>query len=147
MRYVLYDFDAGDLATTAVYTDYQEAATDADQFDNVVVLPLSVDARQVIVDLLDCSELNLDDLEDSTQAAIDSARAFLDDVVQAPLKTGGLAAGRFVIAAGNVFDGMTIHGTFPTGEEANEWADVTIDGDWWCVALQPVAPNQGRLTT
>ena len=43
-RYVLYDFDAGDLASTAVYTDYREAANDAEQLDNVLVVPLRVPA-------------------------------------------------------------------------------------------------------
>lgn len=44
-RYVLYDFDAGDLATTALYTDYRDAAEDADQFNNVLVLTLQIPAR------------------------------------------------------------------------------------------------------
>jgi len=37
-RYILYDFDEGDLATTRVYDDYSEATADADQFDNVMIL-------------------------------------------------------------------------------------------------------------
>ena len=39
-RYILYDFDEGDLATTRVYDEYAEAAADADQLDNVVILAL-----------------------------------------------------------------------------------------------------------
>ena len=39
-RYVLYDFDMGDLATTRVYDSYQEAADDASPLDNVIVVPL-----------------------------------------------------------------------------------------------------------
>ncbi len=38
--YVLYDFDAGDLATTNVYDSYPEAADDASQLDNVIVVSL-----------------------------------------------------------------------------------------------------------
>ncbi len=43
-RYILYDFDTGDLATTTVYTDYGEAAEDADQLANVLVVPLRIRA-------------------------------------------------------------------------------------------------------
>ena len=39
-RYILYDFDEGNLATTRVYDQYDEAAADADQLDNVVILAL-----------------------------------------------------------------------------------------------------------
>jgi hypothetical protein len=39
-RYVLYDFDMDDLATTHVYESYNEAADDASQLDNVIVAPL-----------------------------------------------------------------------------------------------------------
>jgi len=39
-RYILYDFDAGDLATTNVYDSYPEAADDASELDNVIVMPL-----------------------------------------------------------------------------------------------------------
>lgn len=39
-RYVLYDFDAGDLATANVYDNYPEAADDASELDNVIVVPL-----------------------------------------------------------------------------------------------------------
>ena len=39
-RYILYDFDEGDLATTRVYDEYAEAAADADQLNNVVILAL-----------------------------------------------------------------------------------------------------------
>ena len=38
--YILYDFDAGDLATTTVYRDRQEAVEDADVLANVIVLAL-----------------------------------------------------------------------------------------------------------
>jgi len=40
-RYVLYDFDSNDLATTNVYADYQEAVDDASQLDNVMVVALA----------------------------------------------------------------------------------------------------------
>ncbi len=36
-RFVLYDFDMGDLASTRVYDDADEAAQDADLLDNVIV--------------------------------------------------------------------------------------------------------------
>ena len=42
-RYVLYDFDADDLATAMVYDTYSEAADDASQLDNVIVIPLLIE--------------------------------------------------------------------------------------------------------
>ena len=39
-KYILYDFDAGDLATTNVYDSYPEAADDASELDNVIIMPL-----------------------------------------------------------------------------------------------------------
>lgn len=41
-RYVLYDFDADELATTTVYSSYEEAAADANELDNVMVVALNV---------------------------------------------------------------------------------------------------------
>jgi hypothetical protein len=41
-RYVLYDFDADELATTTIYADRGEAINDASQFDNVIVMALPV---------------------------------------------------------------------------------------------------------
>ena len=42
-RYVLYDFDSNDLASTRVYADRQEAVDDAAQLDNVIVVPLPLE--------------------------------------------------------------------------------------------------------
>ena len=42
-RYVLYDFDADELATSMVYDTYAEAADDASQLDNVLVIPLVIE--------------------------------------------------------------------------------------------------------
>ena len=44
-RYVLYDFDSDNLATTTVYQSYEEATEDASQLDNILILrlPLSDD--------------------------------------------------------------------------------------------------------
>lgn len=42
-RYVLYDHDADDLATTNVYRSYADAADDADMLNNVIVVPLVVE--------------------------------------------------------------------------------------------------------
>lgn len=39
-KYLLYDFDAVELATTTVYDTYEEAKDDATEFDNVIVMPL-----------------------------------------------------------------------------------------------------------
>lgn len=41
-RYVLYDFDLDDLATTMVYPSYEEAKADASELDNVLILRLPV---------------------------------------------------------------------------------------------------------
>lgn len=40
-QYILYNHDMGDLATTTVYNDYEDAADDASRLDNVIVLPLA----------------------------------------------------------------------------------------------------------
>ncbi len=44
-RFVLYDFDSGDLASTRVYDDAQEAAVDADLLDNVIVAGFTLEHR------------------------------------------------------------------------------------------------------
>ena len=44
-RYVLYDIDTDALVSTTTYDSPQEAADDADQFDDVIVLPLPIAAR------------------------------------------------------------------------------------------------------
>ena len=41
-KYVLYDFDADELATTTVYCAYEEAAADAGDLDNVRVVALNL---------------------------------------------------------------------------------------------------------
>jgi len=41
-RYVLYDFDSDDLATTVVYQSYEEAKEDASELDNVLILRLPI---------------------------------------------------------------------------------------------------------
>ena len=41
-RYVLYDFDARSLASTAIYSSLQEATPDANRLDNVMVVALCV---------------------------------------------------------------------------------------------------------
>jgi hypothetical protein len=48
-RYLLYDHDTEDLATTTVYTSYEEAADDASQLDNVIVLALAFEQQDAPV--------------------------------------------------------------------------------------------------
>ena len=45
MRYILYDHDMGNLATTTVYDDYEEAVEDANRLDNVIILPLEFEQQ------------------------------------------------------------------------------------------------------
>ena len=47
-RYILYDHDTEDLATTTVYTSYEEAADDASQLDNVIVLALALETDKPV---------------------------------------------------------------------------------------------------
>ncbi len=42
-RYILYDYDADELATTYVYKDYDEAVCDANDLDNVLIIPIEVE--------------------------------------------------------------------------------------------------------
>ena len=62
-RYVLYDFDSDQLATSTVYDDYDEAQQDAVALDNVLILTLPVQSapieatvadlpREVLVDIV-----------------------------------------------------------------------------------------------
>lgn len=53
-RFVLYDFDADELASTTAYVTYDLAADDATELDNVVIVPLVV--HEVI-----CGEAQEDD--------------------------------------------------------------------------------------
>ncbi|MEI7902482.1 MAG: hypothetical protein WCK89_19710 [bacterium] len=46
-RYVLYDFDRQELATTHVYDNYTEAVDDAGQLQDVLVLPLEFEEHRV----------------------------------------------------------------------------------------------------
>ena len=46
MRYILYDHDTEDLATTTVYTNYDEAVDDASRLDNVIVLALPLETDE-----------------------------------------------------------------------------------------------------
>ena len=39
-RFVLFDFDLGELATTQVFSQYEDAAETANRLDNVLVIPL-----------------------------------------------------------------------------------------------------------
>jgi len=44
-RYILYDLDADELGSTTIYDDYREAVDDADQVNDVIVLPISLTPR------------------------------------------------------------------------------------------------------
>ena len=67
MRYILYDHDMEDLATTTVYTSYEEAVDDASQLDNVIVLalPLETDGPE-------------EPEESTTTSALPHAREYVD---------------------------------------------------------------------
>jgi len=41
---------------------------------------------------------------------------------------------KYVVVIGNPFDGLGIHGPFPSREEAEEWAE-DAQNDWWIVEL------------
>ena len=53
-RYVLYDFDADELATTMVYRSYEEAEDDASRLDNGIILrlPLNDGAEQALAEIV-----------------------------------------------------------------------------------------------
>ena len=53
-RYILYDHDTEDLATTTVYTSYEEAADDASQLDNVMILALAFE--QQVAPVCECEQ-------------------------------------------------------------------------------------------
>mgnify|MGYP006908404888 CR=1 FL=1 len=37
---------------------------------------------------------------------------------------------KFIVAVGNPFDGMTLHGAFKDREEAEYWAE-SLNESWW----------------
>lgn len=57
-RYILYDHDMGDLATTTVYASYDEAVDDASQLDNVIVLalPFVQEIAQEVTPVCECEQ-------------------------------------------------------------------------------------------
>jgi len=46
IRYVLYNYDEDETVTTRVYDDYKEAAEDADQLNNVIVLGVPLERKE-----------------------------------------------------------------------------------------------------
>jgi len=57
-RYILYDHDMGDLATTTVYAGYEKAVDDASQLDNVIVLalPFAQEVAQEVAPVCECEQ-------------------------------------------------------------------------------------------
>jgi len=53
-RYILYDHDTEDLATTTVYTSYDDAVDDASRLDNVMVLALAFE--QEVAPVRECEQ-------------------------------------------------------------------------------------------
>jgi hypothetical protein len=49
-RYILYDFDADELASPQLYGDYAGACEDANELNNVLVLKVSVPAPSAVDD-------------------------------------------------------------------------------------------------
>jgi hypothetical protein len=87
-RYVLYDFDSDDLATSVVHHSYEEAKDDASGLDNVLILrlPMSDDLetlRQLVERLWDSADdTGCDgDLIVTSKAAVEQLVAFVRDFV------------------------------------------------------------------
>ncbi len=47
-KYVLYDFDMDELATTAVYSGYRAAAEDANMLSNIVVIAFTIETEPIV---------------------------------------------------------------------------------------------------
>lgn len=43
---------------------------------------------------------------------------------------------KYVVAMGNPFDGISLHGPFDSREDAETWAE-DADGDWWVHDIVP----------
>ena len=85
-RYVIYDFDSDNLATTAVYQSYEEATEDASELDDVLILrlPLSDDPdtlRQLAERLWDSADdTGCDgDLTVASKSALEELVKFIQD--------------------------------------------------------------------
>ena len=94
-RYVLYDFDSDDLATTVVYPSYEEAKEDASELDNVLILPLPVSddletLRQLTEQLWDSADdAGCDgDLTVASKSALERLMKFVQDLVRPGCKGG-----------------------------------------------------------
>jgi hypothetical protein len=50
--------------------------------------------------------------------------------------------GLYVIAVGNVFDGIGLYGPFDFADQANEYADLEFRGqEWNVVPVEPITSN------
>lgn len=47
---------------------------------------------------------------------------------------------KFVIVSGNPIEGFQLEGPFDDREQAIEYADRQIGGDWWIAPLTPPTP-------
>jgi hypothetical protein len=45
----------------------------------------------------------------------------------------------FVVAAGNIFDGITIYGTFDSFDLAEDWAYNELNVEWWVSSIEKPA--------
>jgi hypothetical protein len=56
-----------------------------------------------------------------------------------PASEASNAPEQYLIAAGNIIDGLRFYGPFNSAQAANDWADDELRGeDWVCGALHPV---------
>jgi hypothetical protein len=45
-----------------------------------------------------------------------------------------------IVVTGNPVDGFAMHGPFHDTEQATEWAESSLRGDWWLADLTAVGP-------
>ena len=66
-RYVLYDFDADELATTQLYGDYAAACEDANELNNVLILAVAIGDDDTDEDLDEGEDEDQDEGQDEGQ--------------------------------------------------------------------------------
>jgi hypothetical protein len=53
--------------------------------------------------------------------------------------------GTHIVVTGNPVDGLTFYGVFKTAEDANDWADIHLNGhEWWVASV--VHPTTNKPT-
>jgi hypothetical protein len=75
-------------------------------------------------------------LDAAPHAAITLRRASQRKLLKSFTRNGDWIMGTHIVVTGNPVDGFTFYGVFKTAEDANDWAELRLNGkEWWVAAL------------